>query len=49
MLIIFGTSVSTTSLLPHFQILLMAARASASTMGDSQSSPLRASTDGEDK
>lgn len=35
MLIIFGTSVFKTSSLPHLQILLMAARTSASTMGDS--------------
>lgn len=49
MLIIFGSSVFKTSLLPHLQILLMAARASASTMGDSQFRLLRASTDGEDK
>lgn len=49
MLIIFGTSVFKTSSLSHLQILLMAARASASTMGDSQSRLLRASTDGEGK
>lgn len=49
MLIILGTSVFKTSPLSHLQILLMAARASASTMGDSQSRLLRVSIDGEDK
>lgn len=48
MLIVFGTQ-SLKPPLSHLQIFLMAAKASASTMGDSQSRLLRASTDGEDK